>query len=474
MATNLSLFQNLLEQNSRFFNTLVSNGISGLSWIFHFLKTESSIFFQQISSFFEYCSNKTLAFLRSAGSSCKNGTVCEPSILFRTVFLSFGNEPLTFPKIFWNKTAAFLKTLASNGKNGIDRAFRSLKKEIVIFWKDISIFFKTCANKTLSSIRASGSSCKNVAVWSVQSVQQGLFKGRKIVFKFFKSCWNKMFSFFRTLFVNCKKGYVRTWTIFSSFFHRISSFFNLWRLGLNCGALGFSIQLKKNYLLGLKNIFSFFKEESALSSTDRIENKLFYVKTDPSIEGSEQKIPPTSSPIFFSEKVQPISASDPPAAKEELSVVFSASCCEPPPENKKSCMPDSLKNHCLPLEQFCYFRAPSFAVDFLYFKAVEDSLTYAEIVPQTPTYTPVISFVNQTFDWRSWSKRNSYVSIFLPRLDSFFKLDLPLLNSSICSSKRPQLRNFSRTFYPSLWSKRKFDGSGSKRSMEAISKSRRF
>ncbi|MES2273612.1 MAG: Lpg1974 family pore-forming outer membrane protein [Chlamydiota bacterium] len=47
----------------------------------------------------------------------------------------------------------------------------------------------------------------------------------------------------------------------------------------------------------------------------------------------------------------------------------------------------------------CSGRKAIFSVDFLYFKAVEDSLVYARRVPQNPTYQPVIRSIEQSFGW---------------------------------------------------------------------------
>ena len=41
----------------------------------------------------------------------------------------------------------------------------------------------------------------------------------------------------------------------------------------------------------------------------------------------------------------------------------------------------------------------SFFVDFLYFKAVEDSLAYAERVPQNATFTPTVESISQQFEY---------------------------------------------------------------------------
>jgi hypothetical protein len=57
----------------------------------------------------------------------------------------------------------------------------------------------------------------------------------------------------------------------------------------------------------------------------------------------------------------------------------------------------------------------AFSADLLYFKATEDSLRYAEIVPQTPTYNPIISYLDQEFVWDPGLR----VSLVLPKMKKY-------------------------------------------------------
>lgn len=60
------------------------------------------------------------------------------------------------------------------------------------------------------------------------------------------------------------------------------------------------------------------------------------------------------------------------------------------------------------LEQSCF----SFFLEFLYFKAIQDGLKYAQLVPQTPSYTPISSPIDQTFKYSPGSRIG--ISFILP------------------------------------------------------------
>lgn len=58
--------------------------------------------------------------------------------------------------------------------------------------------------------------------------------------------------------------------------------------------------------------------------------------------------------------------------------------------SKSSCIPDeSLRTDC------CVSRVGAISVEFLYFKAIEDTLRYAEKIPQSPTAQPVYHSIEQ-------------------------------------------------------------------------------
>ena len=93
-------------KTAAFLNTLVSNGISGLSWIFHFLKRKAPSSSRKFLVFLSPAQIKPSLSSVQPDLAAKMGPF-GPFNLFRTVFLSFGNEPLTFPKSSGTKQPLF-------------------------------------------------------------------------------------------------------------------------------------------------------------------------------------------------------------------------------------------------------------------------------------------------------------------------------------------------------------------------------
>jgi Legionella pneumophila major outer membrane protein precursor len=71
-------------------------------------------------------------------------------------------------------------------------------------------------------------------------------------------------------------------------------------------------------------------------------------------------------------------------------------------EDQKDIIQPQEKENCFREEDFKYNRAIfSIYGEWIYFKAIEDSIKYAQSTPQSPTLTPVSSSVDQKFDYTS-------------------------------------------------------------------------